>query len=375
MADQLYFSRDTKVYMKQGSNVWPLPVLQGYSFSQSTNTSEVSLNEMASSDGTSRRARMAFNDSYSPAEFSFGMYARPFIADAGATTGWETTNAYQHAVEEALWANFVAVNSWAAGVWAEGITNSAANMLIDFSGSNKTTLGEFELYFELGGCNDTATPTVYKIEKCVLNSVSIDFDIDGIATLNWSGMGSLISEVASAPVITINEATTVTSNFIRNRLTSLTITASDTITFPGTSNNGVYNCVLTGGSVSFENNISFLTPETLCIVNAPIGHVTGTRNVGGSFTCYLNSAGSGSSADFFNDLQTATTTITNVFALEFSVGGSLTPRIEIAVPQAHISIPTVSVEDVISLSVDFMGLPSSLDATDEATITYVGTTY
>lgn len=375
MADQLYFSRDTKVYLKQGTNVWPLPILQGYSFSQTTNTSEVTLNEMADSSGNSRRARMAFNDSFSPAEFSFSMYARPFIADGGAVTGWEATDDNHHAVEEALWANFVAINSWSGSAWAEGITNSTSNMVIDFSGSNKTTLGEFELYFELGGCNATATPTIYKIDKCVLNSVNINFDIDGIATLEWSGMGALISKVVSAPTITINEATTVTSNFIRNRLTSLTITASDTTTFPGASNNGVYSAVLTGGSISFENNISFLTPETLCVVNAPIGHVVGSRTIGGNFTCYLNAGGDGSSADFFADLQAATTTVTNEFELVFSVGGSLAPRIEISIPQAHVSIPSVGIEDVISLSVDFMALPSSLDATDEATITYIGTTY
>ena len=375
MADQLYFSRDTKVYLKQGTNVWALPILQGYSFSQTTNTSEVTLNEMADSSGNSRRARMAFNDSYSPAEFSFSMYARPFIADGEAVEGWEATVDNHHAVEEALWANFVAINSWSGSAWAEGITNSTSNMVIDFSGSNKTTLGEFELYFELGGCSATATPTIYKIDKCVLNSVNINFDIDGIATLEWSGMGALLTKVVSAPTITINEATTVTSNFIRNRLTSLTITASDTTTFPGASNNGIYSAVLTGGSISFENNISFLTPETLCVVNAPIGHVVGSRTIGGNFTCYLNAAGDGSSADFFADLQAATTTITNEFELVFSVGGSLTPRIEISIPQAHVSIPSIGIEDVISLSVDFMALPSSLDATDEATITYTGTTY
>ncbi|MEC7223030.1 MAG: tandem-95 repeat protein, partial [Verrucomicrobiota bacterium] len=44
---------------------------------------------------------------------------------------------------------------------------------------------------------------------------------------------------------------------------------------------------LNGGNVTISNNITFITPEELGIVNVPIGHVTGTRSVSGSFTCYL----------------------------------------------------------------------------------------
>ena len=32
MADQLYFSRDSKVFIKKGSHVWEMPVLDGFSF-------------------------------------------------------------------------------------------------------------------------------------------------------------------------------------------------------------------------------------------------------------------------------------------------------------------------------------------------------
>src|SRR6056300_2075965 len=101
---------------------------------------------------------------------------------------------------------------------------------------------------------------------------------------------------------TIYEGTAAadTNNFIRNRLTDLTITAADTSTFPGASSNGIYTSTLTGGSVTISNNMTYLTPETLGIINQPLGHVTGTRSVTGSFTCYLNTPTSGaSSADLF----------------------------------------------------------------------------
>jgi hypothetical protein len=88
MAEQLYFSRHTKVYMQQGANVWEIPVLDGFSFSQSVNTSEVTLQEMSATGGVSRRGRVMFNDSVAPAEWSFSTYARPFIADALASLPW-----------------------------------------------------------------------------------------------------------------------------------------------------------------------------------------------------------------------------------------------------------------------------------------------
>ena len=44
MADTLYFNRETKVYVEIGSTVWEIPVLDGFSFSQATNTSEITLN-------------------------------------------------------------------------------------------------------------------------------------------------------------------------------------------------------------------------------------------------------------------------------------------------------------------------------------------
>ena len=41
MADTLYFSRDTEVFIKIGSAIWSIPVLDGFSFSQATNASEI----------------------------------------------------------------------------------------------------------------------------------------------------------------------------------------------------------------------------------------------------------------------------------------------------------------------------------------------
>lgn len=360
MAD-LHFSRNTKVYLEQNGNIWEIPVLDGYSFSQATNATEITLNEMSDSSGTSRRARNMFTDSYAPAEWSFSSYMRP---NNGSV------------VEEPLWANFVANNAYTAGTstWAAGVSASAPSTTFDFDDSNKTVLGTFNLYFVMGACGISPATfasasqdvTIYKLEDCVANSASIDFDIDGIATINWSGFGKIISEEATFDAsAAIDTGVSSTSNFIRNRLTSLTAVSS----ISGSSVN--YSLVLTGGNITFENNISYLTPETLCTVNQPLGHVTGTRSVSGSFTCYLNGAAD-SSADLFEDIIEATSTVTNSFALSFTIGGATAPKVVVSLPQCHLEVPTHSIEDVISLETTFHALPSTMSETDEATIVYTG---
>ena len=362
MADTLYFSRDTKVFMAIGSDIWEIPVLDGFSFSQATNASEITLNEMADSAGTSRRARQMFTDSYAPAEWSFSTYARPFVS-AGSGAGAADDAANHHAVEEVLWALMVGNASYSSNTFT-GFTADTTDLDITFANSNKTTLGTADIYFVMGGAG-SGTKTVYKIEGCCVNEATLDFDIDGIATINWSGFGKIITE-DSEPTATVYEAVSSTSNFIRNRLTTLTVTGSGSGNFQSS-----YDLVLTGGSVTVSNNMTFLTPETLGVVNQPIGHVTGTRSVSGNFTCYLN-AETDSSADLFEDIIESTDVITNDFGLTFKVGGTSSPRIELAMAQCHLEVPSHSIEDVISLETNFHALPSSIDGTDELTIKYVG---
>ena len=72
--------------------------------------------------------------------------------------------------------------------------------VFNFRNSNKVALGVFDLYFVLGGIKDD-TPTtyttsaggdvtIYKIANCSVGSASIDFDIEGLAQVAWSGQGS-----------------------------------------------------------------------------------------------------------------------------------------------------------------------------------------
>ena len=392
MADQFYFSRDTKVFLTQNGSTavgWEIPVLDGFSFSQATNTSEITLNEMADSNGKSRRSRQMFTDSYAPVEWSFSTYMRPFGAvPAGSGDVWEPSASIsgnpQHAVEEALWAYFVGHTSFTIGssstasAWngTGGITNSDTSMTVDFEQSEVAALGTFDLFFELGSATDGGDAT-YKLEGCVVSSVSIDFDIDGIATINWSGQGRMLTEFDSNSgnppsfTKTISEGISTTSNFIRNRLTQLAVTTAGSGNFQSS-----YDLVLTGGNLTFENNMTFLTPETLGSVNQPLGNVTGTRSVSGNFTCYLNHDSS-KSADLFEDIIESTDVITNDFNLVFKIGGTSTPNVAITLPNCHLEVPSHSIEDIISLDVNFHALPASVDpgstgSNYEAEIVYTG---
>ena len=397
MAAQLQLSRNTHVYASDGTNYWELPVLDGFSFSQSTATTEVAVSEMADLSGVSRRGRRMFTDAFEPAEWNLQMYARPF-----------TANSLGNHTDEVLWGNFINAGTYTHGggstrTWANAITKAATTSTIDFDDSNVSALGTFTLYFVLGACGTapasySAGPgnpqTIYRISGAVCNTVTMDFDIDGILTLDWSGLGSLLEEITAMPsnwhTAIINDGIAHSNNnFIRNRLTTLAVTVGNTDqdddattgdanadSTPGDEFMANYALTLTGGSITFENNLSYLTPEELCVVNQPLGNVTGTRNVSGSFTCYLNSGTSsntsttGTSADLFDDLATAVNVVTNSIDLVFSIGGAASPKLVIDIPTAHLEIPTHQIEDVIGLEVNFHALPSSLDATNEATIVY-----
>jgi hypothetical protein len=515
MAKNLYFSRDSKLYVEFDGAVWQVPVLDGFSFSQSTNTSEITLSEMQDSSGLSRRGRRVFTDSLAPVEWSFSTYVRPYL-----------DNSQHSAVEAVLWAvmagadNYTGTSAGAiatlngtittnidagvAGTYVvypttsgtgtgavlqivvTGVTVSAISSVtilnpgtgylesdtlivpgtllgdpsgnfvvtisavapatrdftrltntdtngsatgqvftsgtskadLTFAQSNRSTLGTCNLYFVMN--TDPAKPMVYKISSAAINEASLDFEVDGIATIAWSGNGATIVDMQSAGHVTvgltasrpaaaankiyiatdgseavsfavgetpawaeaITTATVATSNFIRNRLTQLIVDSADTTTFPGTGT-GLYNLTITGGNITITNNITYLVPEELGKVNIPIEHVTGARSITGSFTCYLAfettpGGNGGTSSDFFNDLTSTNglKKVVNDFDVTFQVGGSVasTPRLYLKIPKCHIEVPTHSIEDVISIETNFSAYTTDFSIANEMSLEYYGVT-
>ena len=485
----LFFQRDAtlRVFPNRADGTFPassqafdIPLLEGFSFSQSTNASEITLSEMESTAGTSRRGRKAFNDSLAPVEWSFSTYLRPYIASNNVRPGSSTTYSWgdskQHLVDEPLWNALLAksrideatsaqavvsvgvnaagtgytvgdVLTFTGGTLASGGAHATAAVLTisgggstgpvtaiemltggNYTGAptavtggtgssltvNAIVLGESEdavlertatvLTMDASQSNVSAlntmtmefmvgTGVVYQLNKAVVNSATVNFDVEGIATVEWSGMAATITN-ASAFTTTnvttpgganagqaINEGGTSadTENFIRNRLTAMSVapkTGGTSVAVSGMQTS--YDVTLTGGSITIENNISYLTPEELGVVNKPIEHVTGVRNIGGSFTCYLaTSATNNGSKDFYEDLTSAAAldVITHDFDMTFKIGGSTgTPRVEFRMPQSHVEVPTHSVEDVISLDSAFTSIQSDLESNtpDDLTIESYG---
>ena len=390
MPNNIYFGRETKVILQQGLNQWEIPILNGFNFTQSANISEVMLAEMSNNAGVSRRGSASFTDSQAPAEWSFETYIRPTIASAKSVSP-----------EDALWANFIAANAWTGTAWAANtLTSTATTATGEFTNSNKVSLGEFTLWFITGAVNSTTAGTtqysntgtatatlsvghsIMKITKCVVNEVSINYDIDGIATLSWSGFGSALTAETSTgvfPSVPIKSGISNTNNFVRNRVTQMDLFSRAT---PGGAAVTTYSALtLTGGSLTISNNITYLTPEVLGVVNRPIGHVTGGRSVKGSFTTYLDLTND-SSEELFTELTSgASNGLRNYYDIKLYIGGKNTaspllptaPGLAIAMPNCHLSIPTFDNGDIVSLSVDFTAVPTDMGATDEiSSFVYAG---
>ena len=379
MATKLYFSRDTKViaHVPMGSAgtknmYYDLPVLDGFSFSQAMNTSEITLNEAQSTSGVSRRGRAMFNDSFAPVEWSFSTYMMPYTSaggSQGASGKGSTTDGNHCEVSEAMWAMFFGQTV------SDGLTSDTTNLDIKQDQSAKATVGVFDLFFVLGASQAstaytyttgaaTANQMIYKIADCSVGEASFDFDLDGIATVNWSGNGKLITEHPSltATSTSIYEGVSNTSGFIRNRVSDLTISGDPS------GSSVTYATTLTGGNITMSNNLTYLTPETLGVVNQPLGHVSGSKSVGGNFTCYLDSDSGNPSAELYEDLVEATSDIQNSFSLTFDIGGGTAPYCKIEMPTCHLEVPTHSIEEVISMETNFHALPSDFDSTNEISV-------
>ncbi len=380
MATTYYFDRDTKVYAHvplaaagTKNMYYELPVLDGFSFSQATNASEITLNQAQSTGGVSLRARQMFNDSYAPAEWSFSTYMAPYTTGGGTqgTAGvGSAVDGTHREVSEAIWGMFFdqTVNG--------ALTADTTDLSISPGNSNKATVGIFDLYFVFGAAKiaySSGKPAsgyadgnqkIYKVANCSVNDASFDFDIDGIATVAWSGQGKIITEESaldlSSSTALITEGVTNTTGFIRNRVSDLTLTSE----VSGSS--VTYVTTLTGGNITMGNNLTYLTPETIGVVNQPLGHVTGTRTIGGNVTCYLDND-TNASAELFEDAIEATTDIQNSSSFTFDIGASAAPYLMLVMPTCHIEVPTITIEDVISLETNFHALPSTISGTNEIT--------
>lgn len=142
-----------------------------------------------------------------------------------------------------------------------------------------------------------------------------------------------------------------TAPFLANKLSVVDVLAEG-INGAGTS----YTLALTGGNITLSNNVTYLTPANLGVVNKPFTYFTGTRAVSGSLNCYLKT-GSTNSGKLLEDLIAASATnVDPAYNLKISIGAPNTSgktRVLLHMPATVLTIPTINTEQVVSTTVNF----------------------
>ena len=409
------------------ANTFRLGVLDGYSFSQGSDSTDVTISEAGA---TPNRGSKRFNDSLPPAEWSFGTYVRPFVHGASSYRA----NGTFDCVENVLWAALSGTGLPNATEATDGSgvfvsTSAVKGSLCNFTESDVHELMKLSIYFALEN-------TTYRLNQAQINQAEIDFSIDGIAQITWSGNATTIDQVtevsedptyavefttsdqgADAPTIasavTLNENSKLLADkgdnveefnyvdttgpsdadYLRNKLSSLHL--STLLQGGGKTSQGLdakeYEINITGGSLTIANNVTYVTPETIGVVDKPIGSFTGARVVSGSLTMYLDTKSNGSN-DLLTDLAASTDLVSNAFDMRLFMGvsGNVTlvggvgeameaddftaPGVEFNMPRAHLTVPSIEVGDLISASVEFAANGSSLLEGDELEVKYLGAT-
>jgi len=326
------------------SNTREIQVLDGFSFSQNTTAETVTLNEGGAAPV---RGQRSFNTALEPVDFSMSTYMRP--ADAGVNITAE---------ESVLWNALLSAPGTTA--WSETTTNA----VVVATNSNSHQLEKFGLIIVIDGVS-------YIIDNCALDSATIDFGLDAIGMIAWAGKGAILRQVAgltasTGATVTFGGGITgsakgknTTAPYIANKLSTLSIAKE----IDGTGT--VYNVAITGGSLTIANNLTYLTPANLGVVNRPFTYFTGTRAISGSINAYLR-AGSTNTAGLLADMLTGSTTdVDPAFAIQIDVGGSgNATRVAFEMPAVVLTIPTVATEQVISTTINFTAQGSASSAFD-----------
>ena len=390
------------------ANCYRVGVLDGYSFSQGSESTDVTISEAGA---TPNRGSKRFNDALPPAEWSFGTYVRPFKHGAASFRADGTHDM----VENIMWSALAGTGlPNASGSAVATGTGSTSGTLIDFAESDVHELMKLNIYFVLEN-------TTYRLNDAQVNSAEIDFSIDGIAQITWSGNATTIDQVTQAMddpskygigdtdtdgsewtngntdtyAEGYNFADTVgpsDADYLRNKLSSLYIDAD--AQGGGSSSGGLdnttYDINITGGSISIANNVTYVTPETIGIVDKPIGSFTGARTITGSLTMYLDNKSNGSN-QLLTDLAGATDLVTNEFDMRLFMGVAdavpgraggaarasgdfVAPGVEFNMPKCHLQVPTIETGDLISTTVEFAAHGTDLLTGDEMSVKYLGST-
>ena len=201
---------------------------------------------------------------------------------------------------------------------------------------------------------------VYGVDNCVMDSASIDFGLDGIATIAWAAKGTSLRELstvinAGANVWTgapggTSASKNTNAEYITNKLSTMTLISK--ITGGDGSAGTSYNVAITGGNLTIANNVNYVVPANLGVVNIPIGYYVGSRAISGNVTAYLKS-GAGYTSALMTQMLTDNASETK-FALSLQVGGSAnTVHVDFGMPGVVLQVPSINTADVMAVTINF----------------------
>lgn len=319
------------------TNTFEIQVQDGFSFSQNTTSETVTLME---GGATPVRGQRSFNTALEPVDFSFATYMRP--ADGGTNITAE---------EGVLWNALLGAGAIGepGAAWSEDV--SAATVVATNSQAHQ--LQKFGLIIVIDGVS-------YIIDNCAMDTATIDFGLDAIASISWAGKGAELRQVSgltatNGATVTFGGGLTgtakgknTTAPYIANKLSTLTVKSG--IGGTGTT----YNVALTGGSLTIANNLTYLTPANLGVVNRPVTYFTGTRAISGSINAYLRAGATNTAGLLADMLAGSTTEVDPAFFIRIEVGGATNAtRVELEMPAAVLTIPSVATEQVVSTTINF----------------------
>ena len=371
-------------------NTWKLEVLAGFAATSTSATQDITSLE---SGTTPDRSQQRFNTAINPVDWNLQVYLRPTgvitgAAAGGTDAGTTQTGNVKPVADWFMWQSMVSNTAPASGVdeqsvWGSGgkleTTNVAAGTGSHSTRSNFSTAQENHMYFKMDN-------VVYQVSNATVNQVTVDAGIEEIATTTWTGFGTTLKELTSTQrdnAISVfggvlNDGSSVTANsnaseatvtahyhpfnqmnvagsigtnsFIKNRLSAIEFHHQPSVGGADVK----YTFPVTALSFDYNNNITYLTPEELANLNEPIGQFTGTRSVTGSATMYLR-AGDTESAQFLRNIQNdSRTSSAQTSNANLIIGGTTAPYVAFQLDAVQFEFPSLAVEDVISMSVNFV---------------------
>lgn len=397
MSCNLQLQRNTKVFLSTvdlnsgasavsmlPTNTWQIEVLAGYAVSQAAATQDITAFESGSNPD---RSSTRFNTSIEPVDWNFQVYIRPTgIEDTDVNNfAGVISNNSKPVADWFLWQMLLSNASPAIGssehsAWQDGgifdTTERSESANVAAHSPNFGSAQEHHLYFVMDNI-------VYQVSSASVNQADVDGAIDQIATTTWTGFGNQLFELIGSPRDnaiavfggTLNNGFSVTGNsnaaalnvthayhpwetwnvagtlssaeFIINRLSTVDLNHN-----PG-SGNVNYIFPLTNLTWTMTNNITFLTPEQLNSLNAPIGNFTGARLISGSLTAYLRH-GTGQSAQLLRNIVTDPRVSHSEFAnANIFIGGTTAPYLGFYMPAVQFSFPTHNIEDIITITGEY----------------------